>query len=364
MSLPFDLRLLAVPAIVASAALTASAVAQEEALKVGSSAPAITVDWVQGNVADTSDASKTYVVEFWATWCGPCMRSIPHLNELHTKYKSKGLVIMGISDEPMGTVKPFVSKKGGAMSYPVAVDKDNQMKRNWMEAAKQNGIPCAFVVKESKIAWIGNPLDPNFDKVVLGTLSGRYNPTLSKKAEPILKAAKDAVRVKNFQDAYKHYNSLWMLDMKFFGDVAVLKYKTMLVDAKDPAGAEKWGREVVMSAKNSKDGVTLREFTEVILNDSAIDDRDYKMALASALALDEVNSSASNRALLAEVYSRQGNLAKAAEVQYEAWMKADPSEKADFKRVLDGYKKSAAKAGTAKPAEKASDKSSDAPAAE
>ena len=64
------------------------------------------------------------------------------------------------------------------------------------------------------------------------------------------------------------------------------------------------------------------------------------------------------------MYSRQGNLAKAAEVQYEAWMKADPSEKADYKRILDGYKKSAAKAGVTKPAEKASDNSADAPAAE
>lgn len=364
MSLPFDLRLLAVPAIVACASWTAPALAQEEALKVGSAAPAITVDWVQGNVGDTSDSSKTYVVEFWATWCGPCMRSIPHLNELHTKYKSKGLVIMGISDEPMGTVKPFVSKKGGAMSYPVAVDKDNQMKRNWMEAAKQNGIPCAFVVKDSKIAWIGNPLDPNFDKVVLGTMSGRYNPALSKKAEPILKAAKDAVRVKNFQDAYKHYDSLIEIDPKFFGDVMVLKYKTMLIDAKDPEGAKKWGNKLITWSGGLKDNATLQELTETILNDSAIENRDYALARHSAQQLDTQANTASSKALVAEVYSRQGNLAKAAEVQYEAWMKADPSEKADYKRILDGYKKSAAKAGVTKPAEKASDKSTDAPAAE
>ena len=348
MSLPFDLRMFAAPAIVAVAALAAPAAAQEETLKVGSAAPAITVEWLQGNVTDISDSSKTYVVEFWATWCGPCMRSIPHLNEMHQKMKSKGLVIMGISDEPAGTVRPFLNKKGASMSYPVGVDKDNETKKAWMEAAKQNGIPCAFVVKDSKIAWIGNPLDPNFDKVVIGTMTGRYNPVLTKKAEPILKAAKDAVRIKNFQDAYKHYDSLLEIDPKFFGDVAVLKYKTMLVDAKDPEGAAKWGSKITVQSMT--DATTLRELTETILNDSAIENRDYKLALTSARVLDANHPSAAAKALVAEVYARRGDFAKASEEQYEAWMKADPAEKADFKRLLDSYKKSSAKAGVAKPA--------------
>jgi thiol-disulfide isomerase/thioredoxin len=350
MSLPFDLRMFAAPAIVAVAALSAPAAAQEETLKVGSTAPAIVVQWLQGDVSDLSDSSKTYVVEFWATWCGPCMRSIPHLNEMHQKLKSKGLVIMGISDEAEGVVRPFLSKKGAAMSYPVGVDKDNQTKRNWMEAAKQNGIPCAFIVKDSKVAWIGNPLDPNFDKVVLGTMTGRYNPALTKKAEPILRAAKDAVRLKNFQDAYKHYDSLLEIDPKFFGDVAVLKYRTMLVDAKDPQGAAKWGGSMLAKAGELKDGVTLQELTETILNDSAIENRDYALALECATALDKNVRGASSKALVAEIYARQGDFAKASEAQYDAWMKADPAEKADFKRVLDGYKKSMAKAGVAKPA--------------
>jgi thiol-disulfide isomerase/thioredoxin len=353
MSLPFDLRMFAAPAIVAVAALSAPAAAQEETLKVGSTAPAIVVQWLQGDVSDLSDSSKTYVVEFWATWCGPCMRSIPHLNEMHQKLKSKGLVIMGISDEAEGVVRPFLSKKGAAMSYPVGVDKDNQTKRNWMEAAKQNGIPCAFIVKDSKVAWIGNPLDPNFDKVVLGTMTGRYNPALTKKAEPILRAAKDAVRLKNFQDAYKHYDSLLEIDPKFFGDVAVLKYRTMLVDAKDPQGAAKWGGSMLAKAGELKDGVTLQELTETILNDSAIENRDYALALECATALDKNVRGASSKALVAEIYARQGDFAKASEAQYDAWMKADPAEKADFKRVLDGYKKSMAKAGVAKPASEA-----------
>ncbi len=338
---------LAMPALISFAALPAVLVAaplhaqDETALKVGSPAPALDLEWVQGKVENLSDASKTYVVEFWATWCGPCMRSIPHLNELSLKYKTKGLVIMGISDETMGKVKPFVTKKGSAMSYPVAIDtSEKATTKNWREAAKQDGIPCAFVVRDSKIVWIGNPLDPKFDEVVVGTLTGRYNPDLNKRAEPLLRAAKDAVRIKNFKDAWKHYDDVIALDPKVFGAVSVLKYKTMLLDAKDPTGANAWGLQVCSAS--SADAVTLAELATLIVTDSAIAQPDYTLAETAATAALKAAPSPASKALLAEVNFKAGDAEKAAALQFEAWMAADPSEKAAFKSVLDQYKKSSA----------------------
>lgn len=341
------LSALAMPALISFAALPAVFVAaplhaqEETALKVGSPAPALDLEWVQGKVENLSDASKTYVVEFWATWCGPCMRSIPHLNELSLKYKTKGLVIMGISDETMGKVKPFVTKKGSAMSYPVAIDtSEKATTKNWREAAKQDGIPCAFVVRDSKIVWIGNPLDPKFDEVVVGTLTGRYNPDLNKRAEPLLRAAKDAVRIKNFKDAWKHYDDVIALDPKVFGAVSVLKYKTMLLDAKDPTGANAWGLQVCSAS--SADAVTLAELATLIVTDSAIAQPDYTLAETAANAALKAAPSPASKALLAEVNFKAGDAEKAAALQFEAWMAADPSEKAAFKSVLDQYKKSSA----------------------
>jgi thiol-disulfide isomerase/thioredoxin len=344
----FAFRHFAAAAIVAVAAIVTPATAQEETLKVGSAAPAISVgNWVQGEFSGLKDPSKTYVVEFWATWCGPCKRSIPHLSELYNKHRAQGLVILGISDEPVATVKPFVQKMSGTMSYVVGTDPDKKTHQDWMQAAKQDGIPCAFVVRKGRILWIGNPLDGQFDSVVLQALAGRYNPELAKRGQPTIRAANEAVRVKNFKDAFKHYDAVIAIDPQFFGDIAIKKYKTLLVDAKDPAGATAWGNE--MLTKYATDGQTLGDLALAICTDDAIKDRDFTLAMAAADAAGKVAPAghAPSLRLRAEVRYHAGKFAEAKELQYEAWMAAESGDKAEYKRVLDNYAKLAAKGAKA-----------------
>src|SRR5688572_12135407 len=139
----------------------------EVTLKVGDKAPALAVGkWVQGDPVEEFESGKAYIVEFWATWCGPCRVSIPHLNEIHTKFKDKGLVVIGqdVWERDESLVEPFVKKMGEKMTYRVALDdkegsEKGKMAETWMEAAGRNGIPSAFVVnKQGKIAWIGHPM--------------------------------------------------------------------------------------------------------------------------------------------------------------------------------------------------------------
>ena len=150
-------------------ACTLSATAQDAKLTVGSPAPQIEVkEFVKGEPVKSFENGKIYVVEFWATWCPPCVDSIPHLSSLQKKHKD--VVFMGISiDKDTSKVKPFVTKMGKKMEYRVAIDK--KMSTTWMQAANQGGIPTAFIVKNGTIAWIGHPME--MDKVLDNIVSGK-----------------------------------------------------------------------------------------------------------------------------------------------------------------------------------------------
>ena len=181
--------------ILASLPLLASA-AIADTLKPGDKAPSLKFStWSQGNPTKEFKSGQVYVVEFWATWCGPCKTSIPHLNELAKKYKDKVTVIgasVWESDETTpDDIKEFISIMGDKMTYSVAIDtKDGFMATNWMEAAKANGIPTAFIVNQKgQVAWIGHPMD--MDEPLEKVVANSWDIEAAKKAAE-LAAAKEA----------------------------------------------------------------------------------------------------------------------------------------------------------------------------
>lgn len=157
-----------------------AAIQAQEPIKLtpGMTAPKIEVGGWAKYEAPKSTAGRFRVVEFWATWCGPCKTSIPHLTELAKKYKDKvdfvGVSVYERGEDTPGMVKKFVADYGDKMDYRVAFDTaDNVMAKTWMEAAEQPGIPTAFILNDKdQVMWVGHPMsmDKPLEEAVTGKL--------------------------------------------------------------------------------------------------------------------------------------------------------------------------------------------------
>jgi peroxiredoxin len=112
----------------------------------GKKAPDFAYSTADGNKIQLSKLKgKVVVVNFWATWCGPCRAEIPGFLDVYTKYKSRGLEIVGISldEEGWKVVTPFVNRY--KINYPVVIG-DGKVARDY---GNIDAIPTSFIVDKS-----------------------------------------------------------------------------------------------------------------------------------------------------------------------------------------------------------------------
>ncbi|WP_158513006.1 TlpA family protein disulfide reductase [Flavisolibacter tropicus] len=134
-------------------------------LNIGDPAPPLRVrKWFKGLPVQQFEKGKIYVVEFWATWCRPCLASMPHLSTLAREYKDHvtfiAIDVMENKTTTLENIKAVVERMGSRMDFPVATEDSNLMATGWIEASAHEGIPATFVVNaEGKLAWFGHPKD-------------------------------------------------------------------------------------------------------------------------------------------------------------------------------------------------------------
>jgi thiol-disulfide isomerase/thioredoxin len=144
-------RLLISPMVVLS--LTISALAAEKQIwaesYLGKKAPDLVVEKWLSKEPDLE--GKFVLIDFWATWCGPCRKAIPELNAFHKEFGGK-LVVIGLSDESEEAVRQM---KEPRIDYFSAVDTQGRMKQR----LKVEGIPHVIIIDPQGIVrWEGYPL--------------------------------------------------------------------------------------------------------------------------------------------------------------------------------------------------------------
>jgi peroxiredoxin len=107
---------------------------------------------------------KVVLVNFWATWCPPCRKEMPDLETLYKQFKDQGLVILAISDEDEGKVKPFIAEQ--KVTYPILLDPERKVN----ELFEIEGIPKTFVYDRSG-KLVAQSIDMRTRKQFLGMLA-------------------------------------------------------------------------------------------------------------------------------------------------------------------------------------------------
>ena len=349
---------------IASIALSAPMVIAQDArpLEVGMKAPNLTsVNWLKGDAISEWESGKVYVLDFWATWCGPCVRSIPHINDLQKEYKDQGVTVIGVAIWPNDTMTPtaeYVKVQGDAMAYHIAEDVKNSTAEAFMRAAGQGGIPTVMIIdQEGKLAWIGHPsggLDDVLPAIVKGDFDAK---TFAEKQK--VREEKLGTLMGQLQAGFE--NSDWALvrttsdsliefDAKEFGALGgAYKYVALVKEGK-VADAAAWGAEFTATTL-AEDADALNMFAWMLVQPEGPlsgDEVDSALAVVAAEKANALNGGDDANTLdtLARAYFVNGQFAKAAETQQKAVDEADsaPMRQA-FEEALATYKEKAAAQG-------------------
>lgn len=100
---------------------------------------------------DEPQSGKPLVIEFWASWCGPCVKLFPHLNKLYGELEGTGIQFVALTREPLNHVRKYISSQ--ELPYPVGVDIEGQ----FHVALNVKYIPYAVIVDaEGRVVWSGH----------------------------------------------------------------------------------------------------------------------------------------------------------------------------------------------------------------
>jgi len=315
--------------------------------QIGDKAPTIkAAKWVTGKppaLPGEPDANKhVFLVEFWATWCPPCLKSIPHMAQLHKKHEKDGLVVIGVSNEEPETIAAFIKAKQ-QMPYYVASDDGMATTTAWTKDVP--AIPHAFIVdKANTVVWQGNPLADidGMDKAIEQILAGKYDieaakqaAMTTKKMNQLMSELQPAYAAKDKEKAFKLLDQMIQLKPD---DLHPYLIKQQMLHEFDMADRiPEWNAKILEAFKDSASA--MRKLADFELH-SDIADRDPVMLLRCALRANELakGRDAETLEILARTQCALGMIDAAITTQTQAVALGSGETKERIRRVLDYYK--------------------------
>ncbi len=251
-------------------------------LSIGDHAPPLNVGrWIKGEPFQRLEPGRIYVVEFSATYCGPCIEVAPHLSSLQERYPNVTIISVMASEPDIAKVGPFIAKMGDRIRYRVALDNvpdgaspdKGAMVRTWMAAAGTDMLGTSFLVdKDGRIAWIG--LAKELDEPLQRVVSGTWNVARAAKARE-----EALVRETKVEAVKKESRDLVYQKKDYDGALALIDRTIAGLSPPDEALIA-WRRHIVLCMKSYK------------LNEEV--DRDLKRGdrVAARAAIDRATSGA------------------------------------------------------------------------
>lgn len=328
--------------------------AEEKKLTIADAAPELEIaHWVKGEAIDGFEPDNIYIVEFWATWCGPCLAAMPHVSEVQEKYRDYGVSVVGISDEPLQTVVEFLAREREegelwyqTIQYTLATDPERRPHTEYMKAAGQRGIPTAFIVgKTGEVEWIGHPMsmDEPLDQIVHDQWDREtFREEFVVRQEREREMMKLMSSLREFRASEDWHGALKTIDAIIELDVAPFykaeRFMMLLRDMNVPMQAYRYGNTVL--EEHWDDSNLLNHIAWGVVDDEGVETRDLDFAMKAASRANELTEGENAAILdtLARVYYEKGDLKNAVKYQRKSVEHSEGIWYADdMKETLERY---------------------------
>ncbi len=305
------------PVAAAVLAMTVAAVPVRAGLMVGDPAPAFTIDmWLEGGPEDlaTGKGKKIYVLDFWATWCLPCIYQIPELTAMQRRLGGRGVQVIGVTGPAQGQtveqVRQFLKTRPKGVGYTIGWDSSLRMWDNYLTAAGAEGIPYVVIVdKKGRIAWHGHQ-SPQISQVVEELAAGTFDMeravTRARNESKIVQkfsAINMAVMMKNWPQVVGLLDEVLELDPTH-AEALLYGYQIRVNEMGESANVRGWVETFL--SKHGDDGAALTAMSNVLMMIADPAQRLPALVLRTARAAYKAGGGRDIAAI--EAYARAANL--------------------------------------------------------